>query len=121
MSLLCPIKIKSIYVWIDGMPTITNQLIRSEKKGIMCTIEFDRSLKLFEICKIELINCNMLNKFIVDTRTISLSFEKRDNCVVIRNGPDWPSGSLIKADVTIKYNENDYILCSNTEKIQNVY
>jgi hypothetical protein len=121
MSSLCPIKIESIYVWIDGMPTITNQVIRPEKKGIMCTIEFDKSLKLFEICKIELINYNTLDKFVVDTRTTSFSFEKRDNCVVIRNGPEWISGSLIKAEVTIKHNGVMYVLCSNSEKIQNVY
>ena len=120
MSFSCPVKIESMYAWIDGMPTITHQYLIAEKKGIMCTINFDKSLKLFEICKIELINCHTLDKFVINTRIISLSFEKRDNCVVIRNVPNWNSG-LLKAEVTIKYNDNVYLLCSNVEKIQNVY
>ena len=117
MTSICPISIQSVYAWVDNIPTIEFR----EKKKLLCTISFNEPTKLFEIIKIEFENASILEKFNIDIKQVNkYSFEKRNNELIIRNGPEWIGGSSIRTIITIKYNDNTYVLNSNYIKIQEV-
>ncbi len=102
-------KIISIYPWIDFMPGCgTGQL--------MCVITFDMQISNMLIKNITFTN-DKNEKHVHDISNIDgYKYEHRGNEVIIRLGPNWRC-TTVTAHITLEYNKLEYVLVSNSTRI----
>lgn len=109
-----------VYAWVDGMPKIGS----AESRGLslMCSTEFNVNTDTFEVEEIVVHNEATKEGWKTDSSVTvdGFRYEKRDEEIILRNGPSWKSSTPIHITAKCKMNGQTFEMQSKSVKINYV-